>query len=125
MLQSNLEFEIVGEVADGNQTVEQAAALTPDLILLDIRLAGLNGIEAARQIKSVSPRSKIIFLSQEHSTEIVREALSTGACGYVVKAEAGSELLIAMESVLRGERFLSKRFIQCDLFPSMLSDHAR
>ena len=80
--------------------------LKPDLILLDIGLPVLNGIEAARQIRKLVPESKIIFLSQESSAEIVQEAFSLGAWGYVVKTRAGKELLTAVEAVISGKRFI-------------------
>jgi CheY-like chemotaxis protein len=76
------------------------------LILLDIGLPILNGIEAARRIRTVSPQSKILFVSQESSAKIVREALATGAMGYVVKTDAGSELLAAVEAVRQGKQYL-------------------
>jgi DNA-binding NarL/FixJ family response regulator len=101
------ELQIVGEVIDGLEAVQRAGELQPDLIVLDIGLPSLNGMEAARQIRKVSPESKILFLSQESSADVAQEGLCLGALGYVVKAHAGSELLIAVEAVLRGERFLS------------------
>ena len=100
----------IREVSDGLETVQQAQGLQPDLILLDIGLPTLDGIEAARQIHSLSPTSKIIFVTQESSAEIVKEAFSVGACGYVVKADAGDELLPALTAVLRGEQFVGRRF---------------
>jgi DNA-binding NarL/FixJ family response regulator len=78
--------------------------------LLDIGLPTLNGIEAARQIRKLSPTSKIIFVTQESSADIVQEALNIGACGYVVKTDVGSELLAAVTVVLRGEQFVCRRF---------------
>ena len=101
------ELQIVGEASDGLEAVQKAAELKPDLILLDIALPSLNGIEAARQIRKLVPESKIIFLSQESSAEVVQEAFSLGAWGYVVKTRAGSELLAAVESVISGKRFVS------------------
>ncbi len=101
------ELQIVGEVIDGLEAVQRAEELLPDLIVLDIGLPSLNGMEAARRIRKVSPESKILFLSQESSADVAQEGLCLGALGYVVKAHAGSELLIAVEAVLRGERFLS------------------
>jgi DNA-binding NarL/FixJ family response regulator len=101
------EFEVVGEVSDGLEAVQKAEELLPDLILLDIGLPGLNGIEAARQIRRLAPNSKILFLSQESSDDVVREALSLGAMGYVVKADAGNELLPAVEAVRQGRQFVS------------------
>jgi DNA-binding NarL/FixJ family response regulator len=87
--------------------VAKTQELQPDLILLDIGLPGLNGIEAARQIRKLVPQSKILFVSQESSADVIEEALSLGAMGYVVKAHAGSELLVAREAVREGRRFVS------------------
>jgi DNA-binding NarL/FixJ family response regulator len=107
LLQMRPEWQVICEVSDGLEAVQKAEELRPDLILLDIGLPKLNGIEAARQIRQLSPNSKIIFLSQENSLDVVQAALGTGALGYVYKAHAGSELLPAVETVLRGERFVS------------------
>jgi DNA-binding NarL/FixJ family response regulator len=101
------EFEVIGEASDGMEAVQKAEELLPELILLDIGLPTLNGIEAARQIRKLAPNSKILFLSQESSADVVREALSFGAMGYVVKADAGNELQSAVETVRQGGRFLS------------------
>jgi DNA-binding NarL/FixJ family response regulator len=99
VLQKRPELEIVGEVADGLEAVQQAGELHPDVILLDIGLPTLNGIEAARRLRRISPDIKILFVSQESSADVVQEALSTGARGYVVKTNA-SDLLSAMNTVL-------------------------
>jgi DNA-binding NarL/FixJ family response regulator len=107
MLQEKPELQIICEVSDGLVAVQKAQELLPDLILLDIGLPSLNGIEAARRILKVSPDSKIIFLSQESSANVVQEALGLGGMGYVVKVHAGSELLPAVEAVLQGERYVS------------------
>jgi hypothetical protein len=80
------------------------------LILLDIGLPKLNGIEAAQLIRRLSPKSKIIFVSQESSADVVQRVLSLRACGYVVKMDAGRELLAAVDAVLRGEQFVGSRF---------------
>jgi len=108
------ELEIVGEVSDGLKAVQRAKELQPDLILLDIGLPSLNGIEVARRIRKLLPDSKILFLSQESSVDVVQEALGTGAQGYVVKSDAGSELLEGVDAVLRGEPFVGKRFCAQD-----------
>ena len=101
------EFQVVCEAADGLEAVQKAEELKPDLILLDIGLPKLNGIQAARQIRKLAPSSRILFLSQESSADVLQEALDLGAMGYVVKAYAGSELLAAVESVCQGRRFVS------------------
>jgi DNA-binding NarL/FixJ family response regulator len=106
MLQTRLELRILAEAADGLEAVQKAQELKPDLILLDIGLPTLNGIEAARQIRKFAPESKIIFVSQESSADIVQEALSLGTCGYVVKSQAQSDLLAAVDAVLEGRQFL-------------------
>jgi DNA-binding NarL/FixJ family response regulator len=106
-LQKQPELEVVGNVSDGLEAVQQAERLQPDIILLDIGLPTLNGIEAARRIQVVSPTSKILFVSENRSPDIAEEALSTGAGGYVVKSDAGSELLPAVKAVLEGKRFIS------------------
>jgi len=92
---------------DGLEAVQESGELRPDLILLDIGLPTLNGIEAARQIRKRSPESKIVFVSQESDPEIVQGALGLGAWGYVAKATAASDLLAAIESVRDGRQFVS------------------
>jgi len=113
-VQKKLEFQIVGEAADGVLAVQQAQKLQPDLILLDIGLPTMNGVEAARRIREVSPTSNIIFVSENRSPDIVEAALSAGGCGYVVKSDAGSELLPAVEAVLQGKQFLSTSLVARD-----------
>jgi len=109
------ELQVVGIVSDGLTAVQKAEELRPDLILLDIGLPNLNGIEAARRIHQLSPESKMLFVSQESSVDVVREALGTGASGYIVKADAGRELLEGVRAVLRGDRFVGNRFAGYDL----------
>jgi len=107
ILRQQSELEIVGCVCDGLVAVEQAEQLQPDLILLDIGLPTLNGIEAATRIRQFSPSSKILFVSENHSVDIAEKALSTGAGGYVVKSDAGIERLAGIQAVLKGKRFVS------------------
>ena len=109
-LREKADVQIIGEVSDGLEAVRKAEELQPDLILLDIGLPFLNGIEAARRIFKVSAESKILFVSQEFSSDVVQEALGTGALGYVLKSDAGKELLEALHAVLRGEQFIGKSF---------------
>jgi DNA-binding NarL/FixJ family response regulator len=106
-LQKEPELEIIGRVSDGLEAVRQAELLQPDLILLDIGLPTLNGIEAARRIREVSSTSKILFVSENHSVDLAERAFSLGARGYVVKSNACSELLLAVRAVLSGKRFIS------------------
>jgi DNA-binding NarL/FixJ family response regulator len=101
------ESQIIGEASDGLEAVRKAEELQPDLILLDIGLPTLNGVEVARQIRKLSPQSKILFVSQESSADVIEEALSFGPIGYVIKAHAGSELLVALEAVREGRQFVS------------------
>jgi DNA-binding NarL/FixJ family response regulator len=100
-------LQIVGQASDGVEAVRKAEELQPGLILMDIGLPSLSGIEAARRIRKLAPMSKVLFLSQETSRDVVQEALRLGESGYVVKAHAGSELLAAVEAVLQGEQFVS------------------
>ena len=108
LLQKHPELQVICEVSDGLEAVQKAKDLKPDLILLDIGLPKLTGIKAAEQIGKVAPRSKILFVSQESSPDIVRGALSAGACGYVVKTDARSDLLAAVNAVLNGKKFVSR-----------------
>jgi DNA-binding NarL/FixJ family response regulator len=107
-LGKNPELQLIGEVSDGLEAVRIAGELQPDLIVLDIGLPTLNGIEAARRIRALAPESKILFVSQESSAVVVEEALRLGALGYVVKSHAGSELLPAVEAVCQGREFVGR-----------------
>jgi DNA-binding NarL/FixJ family response regulator len=106
-LQKQPGYQVAGEVSDGLEAIRKAQELQPDLIILDIGLPNLNGIEAARQIRRVTPASRILFMSENRSPEIVERALKTGAGGYVVKSDAARELVPAVKAVLQGERFVS------------------
>jgi DNA-binding NarL/FixJ family response regulator len=107
LFQPRPEWQVIAEASDGSEAVEKAEELKPDLIVLDIGLPKLNGIEAARRIRQLSPSSKIIFLSQNNDRDIVQAALSTGALGYVHKTAVRSDLLPAIEAVLQGRQFVS------------------
>jgi DNA-binding NarL/FixJ family response regulator len=106
-LQQQTDLQVIGEASDGAEAVVKAEELQPDLILLDIGLPTLNGIEAARQLREVAPQSRILFVTQNRLRDIVEAALGTGASGYLLKADAGRELLLAVMAVLEGKRFIS------------------
>jgi DNA-binding NarL/FixJ family response regulator len=106
-LEIHLDLVIIGECSDGLEAVQKSEELQPDLITLDIGLPGLNGLEAARQIRKVAPDSRILFLTSYHWPEIVHEAMSVGALGLIVKVNASRELLPAIRTVLRDQQFFS------------------
>jgi DNA-binding NarL/FixJ family response regulator len=103
----NTNLEVIEEIADGVTAVTKAEELKPDLILLDIGLPLLNGIEAAAVIRQVAPKSKIIFISENRATDIVEAGLLAGGSGYVVKSDCVTELLTAIRTVLQGRTYLS------------------
>jgi DNA-binding NarL/FixJ family response regulator len=107
MLEARLELRVVAEAADGLEAVQKAQKLNPDLILLDIGLPILNGIEAAIRILQAAPDTRILFLTESSNKDVVRAALKTGARGYVLKTDAGNELLTAMARILGGDDFVS------------------
>jgi len=109
MLETHNQLQVVGEAADGFQAIQIAQAVKPDMVLMDISLPDLNGIEAARWIGKMVPDAKILFLTQHSDLGLMRAAMSSGARGYVLKADAETELLPAIEAVLRGEKFVSMR----------------
>jgi DNA-binding NarL/FixJ family response regulator len=102
------DFHVIGEASDGLEAVRKAEELKPDLMVLDIGLPTLNGLEVARRIRELCPECKILFMSQGSSPDVAQEAFSLGAMGYVVKAHAGTELSAALEAVCQGRQFVSK-----------------
>jgi DNA-binding NarL/FixJ family response regulator len=108
IFQRHSRFHVVGIAVDGEEAVQKAQELRPDLVVMDIGLPKLGGIEAARQIRAVCPDSKILFFTGNDYPQIVREALEAGTGGYVIKVDGAAELLAAVEAVLRGQRYVSK-----------------
>jgi DNA-binding NarL/FixJ family response regulator len=115
MLEENPEVRLIGEAADGAEAVQKAVEFQPDLILLDSDLPKLSGIEAARQIRKVVPKSKILFVSQDSNPEVVQSAFQLGARGYVIKSDAARELLTAVKTVIQGAQYVSRALAGLDL----------
>lgn len=111
VLISNPDLEVLWEAADGEEAVEKSRDLHPDIVLLDISLPGISGIEAARQIREVSPASRIVFVSQHDSVRLAKDAIGSGACCYVVKSDAGLDLLTAIEAARSGRVFVSRTLV--------------
>ena len=109
LLQNYSAIQVVSEASDGLEAATLTEELQPDLIILDIGLPRMNGIEAARRIRRSAPNTKILFVSALEYEDIAEKAFQTGACGYVVKSGGESELKAGLEAVLNGKRFLSSR----------------
>ncbi len=105
MLES--EFDIIGAVTDGEALLKEATELDPDIVILDITMPGLPGIEAARRLRKAGSHAKIVFLTVHEDPDYVRESLWAGALGYVVKPRLASDLLVAIREVLEGRLFVS------------------
>jgi DNA-binding NarL/FixJ family response regulator len=104
MLAENSLLCPICEASDGVEAIAKALELRPDLILMDIGLPKLNGLEAAQRIRELVPSAKLVFLTQENDPEIIQEAVGIGARGFIVKRQAGTELLAGLEFVLQGRR---------------------
>ena len=101
------EFDIIGAVTNGQALLEEAAKLDPDIVILDITMPGLSGIEVARRLRETGSRAKIVFLTVHDDSDFVRESLWAGALGYVVKPRLASDLLVTMREALEGRSFVS------------------
>ena len=112
LLEAEVNLTVVGEATDGFDVVEQMAQVRPDVVILDITPPGINGFEAARQIRQTSPRTQVIVISMHLSREHVLAALRAGANGYVLKESAGGELVNAIRTVLNGSVYLSPEVTQ-------------
>ncbi len=106
-LEKEIDIEIVGDAEDGRAAVSMACQLKPDVIVMDIAMPLLNGVEATRQIKRQCPKVRVLILSQHDNEEYIRQALDAGAMGYILKDAAADELIGAIRSVQRGEAVLS------------------
>jgi DNA-binding NarL/FixJ family response regulator len=120
----DLEMEIVGELSDGTQIVQEVERLRPDLILMDIGLASINGIEAAKLVHECCPNTKILFVSENRSADIAHKAMESGGNGYLVKIDVRKELLSGIRAVLAGRRFISTSMAGHFLVETTLSAQA-
>lgn len=120
LLQMQADIEVVGEAANGRDAVQGVARSRPDVVILDVIMPELNGIEAARQILADNPAVKIIILSMNSNSEHVFRALEAGARGYLLKASAGSEVVEAVRAVYAGRRYLSQ-----DISDTMIDEYVR
>ncbi len=120
ILSSQADMEIVGEAGNGREAVEQAEKLQPDIVVMDVAMPELNGIEATRRLAASSPRTRVLALSMHKDSVYVREILRAGARGYLLKDSIGSDLLAAVRAVARGEGYLSPAVSE-----AVLSDYRR
>lgn len=112
VLESHPGWEVCGEAQDGRETVELASSLRPDLILLDIGMPNLNGLEATRHILATSPDAVILILTMHDTDHVVREVLRAGARGFLLKSDAGRDLVAAVEALQRQRTFFTTRVSQ-------------
>ena len=109
ILQSERDAQVVGEAATGLQAVQQSQKLKPDVVVMDLAMPELDGIEATRQIRATNPSTHVIVLTMHDSEIMVRRVLNAGASGYVLKSEVASKLKTALRVVHRGSRYLSRQ----------------
>ena len=107
LLEAYADLRVIGEAADGRQTVQQTLRLHPEVVVMDIVMPELNGIEAAQQIRQAAPASRVIILSMYATAEHIQRAFHAGARGYVLKESVGTELVDAIRAVHAGRRYLS------------------
>lgn len=108
VLESETDFKVIATAADGFEAVQKTTKLRPDVILMDINLPGMSGVDATREIRKVSPTSKVLFLSEHRATDLIKTTFRVGGVGYVLKSDCSSDLLMGIRSILGGERFLSR-----------------
>jgi len=101
------DYDVVGSARDGEELLEKAPPARPDVVVLDVKMPKLNGIDAARRLREALPQARVIFLTSMDDVEIANEALSTGASGFLLKSSAGRELTEAIESALRGRVYVT------------------
>ncbi len=107
LLEKEADFQVIGEASDGIQTINLVKLLNPDVVILDMIMPGINGIEITRQIKKISSNTQVIILSMHANEAYVMETLKKGASGYVLKDSTGNDLVKAVREVIAGRRYLS------------------
>ena len=112
LLRAEPDFAVICDVTNGADAVIHARQLQPDVVVLDISMPGMDGMEAARQIKRVAPKTEILFLTQHDELPTIRQAFGVGARGYVVKSDAGKELIPAIHAVRAQHQYLNRRFAE-------------
>lgn len=115
LVRKEQQFEVVGEADDGLVGVSMAEHTRPTVVVLDISMPQINGIETARRIRALSPETKLVFVSGEDDKEVVEEALRMGGSGYVNKPDVWWDLIAAIHAVLRGSVFVSPRLCSSDM----------
>src|SRR3989442_11988333 len=109
ILESHTGWEVCGEAADGREAVEKAEQLNPDVVILDIGMPSLNGLEATRQILKNNPRATILVLTLHDSDQVVREVLNAGARGFLLKSDAARDLVAAVEALRRDKTYFTSK----------------
>lgn len=109
LLEAQADISVVGDASDGRQAVQQVKILSPDVVIMDIAMPELNGIEATRQIREISPSTRVIILSMHSTSEHIGQALGAGANGYLLKESAGVEVVKAVRAVYANHSYLSQK----------------
>ena len=109
LLEAKEDIKVVGEAVNGREAVQKTRQLKPDIVIMDIAMSELNGIEATRQIHELSPATRVIILSMHATAEYINRALKAGACGYLLKESTGIELIDAVRTVYAGRRYMSQK----------------
>jgi DNA-binding NarL/FixJ family response regulator len=116
LLEAQPNMTVVGDAADGRDAVRQAQLLNPDILIMDVAMTGLNGIEATRQIRALRPSTQIVILSMHANPEYIARAFQAGALGYVLKESAGLEVTAAVQAAYVGKRYLSQKIAERGLY---------
>src|SRR5215469_8132005 len=122
VLEAQKDCEVVGEAADGRQAIALVKNLNPDIVILDISMPLLNGLEATRQILKIRPQTKVLILTMHESDSLIRDILAVGARGYILKTDVGNDLVAAVESLRRNKTFFTSRVSQIVLNSHLKGD---